>query len=96
MSVGAGAGAAAGARAAAIQAVRASGVVVRMEPLEFLRVLQLQAEPLVVQAEGGFFSTAYHYLSSYKGLAFFTTSPTQLQLPSGAEIVQAKKIWIPG
>jgi hypothetical protein len=50
----------------------------------------------VVHATGGFFSTNYRYLTSYKGLAFFTKSPTPLDLPSGTELVQAKAIWIPG
>lgn len=51
---------------------------------------------MVVCATGGIFSKNYQYLSSYKGLAFFTKSPTELMLPGSAEIVQAKKIWIPG
>jgi hypothetical protein len=50
----------------------------------------------VVHATGGFFSTSYLYLSSYKGLAFFTKLSTPLGLSSGCELVQAKKIWIPG
>ena len=95
MSAGASAGAAAAAAAMA-QAIKASGAIVRVEPEDFLRILRRQQEPLVVQATGGFFSTSYLYLSSYKGLAFFTKSPTPLGLPSGCEVVQARKIWIPG
>ncbi len=41
--------------AAITQAVKASGVIVRVEPEDFLRILQRQEEPLVVQATGGFF-----------------------------------------
>ncbi|MBC7964541.1 MAG: hypothetical protein H7Z17_01350 [Fuerstia sp.] len=93
MSAGASAAAAA---AAVAQAIKASGVIVRVEPADFLRILQRQQEPLVVQAAGGFFSTSYQYLSSYKGLAFFTKSPFPLTLPGGCEVVQAQKIWIPG
>jgi len=96
MSAGASAGAAAGAAAAAVaQAIKASGVIVRVEPEDFLRILRRQTEPLVVHATGGFFSTSYLYLSSYKGLAFFTKSPAPLGLPNGCEVVQAQKIWIP-
>ena len=95
MSAGASAGAAAAAAAVA-QAIKASGAIVRVEPEDFLRILRRQQEPLVVHATGGFFSTRYLYLSSYKGLAFFTKSPAPLNLPSGAEIVQAQRIWIPG
>ena len=95
MSAGASA-AAAGAAAAVAQAIKASGVIVRVEPVDFLDILQRHQEPLVVQATGGFFSTNYQYLSSYKGLAFFTKSAFPLALPGTCEVVQAKKIWIPG
>ena len=95
MSAGASAGAAAAAAAVA-QAIKASGAIVRVEPADFLRILGRQQEPLVVQASGGFFSTSYQYLSSYKGLAFYTKSPDRLALPRGCEIIEAGKIWIPG
>lgn len=91
------AGAAAGAAAAAIaQATKASGVIVRVEPDDFLGILRRQPNALVVQATGGFFTTSYQYLTSYKGLAFFTKSPVPLDLPSGTEVVQAGRIWVPG
>ncbi len=95
MSAGASAGAAGAAAAAVAQAIKASGAIVRVEPDDFLTILWRQREPLVVQATGGFFSTTYQYLSSYKGLAFFTKSPEPLPLPGGCEVVQAKKIWVP-
>jgi hypothetical protein len=93
MSAGAGGSAAA---AAVAQAIKASGAIVRVEPEDFLRILQRQQEPLVVHATSWLFGTSYRYLSSYKGLAFFTKSPAPLSLPSGCEVVQAQKIWIPG
>jgi len=71
-------------------------VLDRVAPAEFLRVLQQQREPLVVHAKGGFFLTSYRYLTSYKGLAFFTKSTTPLNPPSGCETVAAGGIWIPG
>lgn len=87
---------AAAAAAAIAQATKASGVIVRVEPAEFLRILGRQEAPLVVYAQGGFLSTNHQYLTSYKGLAFFTKSPEMLDLPARAELVQADKIWIPG
>lgn len=93
MSAGASAAAAA---AAVAQAIKASGVIVRVEPVDFLAILRRQPGALVVHATGGFFSTNYQYLTSYKGLAFFTKSPDPLDLPSGTEMVQARSIWIPG
>ena len=97
MSAGGAAGASgAGAAAAAIaQAIRASGVIVRVAPGGFRAILQRQDGPLVVHATGGFFNTNYQYLTSYKGLAFFTKSEYPMSLPAGTELVRAKKIWIP-
>ena len=90
-------GGAAGAASAAIaQAIKASGEIVRVEPRDFLHILEQQKAPLVVHATGGFFSTSYQYLTSYKGLAFFTKSATPMNLPRDTELVQAQKIWIPG
>lgn len=91
-----GAAAAGAAGAAMVNAVKASGTIVTVEPREFERILAQQAGLLVVTARGGFFSTKYRYLTSYKGLAFFCKSATQLNLPSGSELVPAQKIWVPG
>ena len=90
------AGGAAAAAAAIAQAIKASGVIVRVEPEDFLSILARQREPLVVHATGGIFSTNYQYLSSYKGLGFFTKSSTPLEIPSGCEVILAQNIWIPG
>ena len=89
------AGGAAAAAAAIAQAIKASGVIVRLKPEEFQNVLLRAPEPLVVIAQSGFFSTSYQYLTSYKGLAFYTKSNTAMELPVGAEVVTADRIWIP-
>ena len=98
MSAGAAGGAAAAAAAAAVaQAIKASGVLVRVEPAEFLRIVQRQPGLLVVHATGGLFRTNYQYLTSYKGLAFFAKSPEPLTLPADCETIPAAGgIWIPG
>jgi hypothetical protein len=98
MSAGAAgaAGGAAAAAAAVVQAIKASGVIVRVEPGNFLAILRRQQGALVVHATGGFFSINYQYLTSYKGLAFFTKASAPLDLPSDTELVQAKAIWVPG
>jgi len=97
MSAGGASAAGAAAAAAAIaQAIKASGVIVKMDPEEFLRILERQQAPLVVHATGGFFSTNYQYLTSYKGLAFFTKASSPLDLPHGTEVIESKAIWIPG
>ena len=90
------AGAAAAAAAAAIaNAIKASGVVVRVSTNDFQTILRKVEKPLVIYAEGGFFTTNYQYLVSYKGFVFFTKSPEPLLLPAVVEIVAAKKIWLP-
>ena len=40
-----------------------------------------------VHATGGFFSTNYQYLTSYKGLAFFTKEPEPIEPPARTELV---------
>lgn len=89
-------GAAAAAIAAAIaNAIKASGVVVRLDPDNFQTILRKTENPLIIYAEGGFFSTNYQYLVSYKGFAFFTKAAEPLLLPSGVETIVAKTIWLP-
>jgi hypothetical protein len=91
MSAGAGAAA-----AAIAKAIKASGVIIHVEPADFAGILELQPGALVVHATGGFFSTNYQYLTSYKGLAFFTRASAPLHLPPGTELIQAKRMWVPG
>ena len=83
------------AAAAVADAIKASGVLVRVEPEEFAKILGRTKDALIVIAEGGIFGKNYHYLMSYKGLAFFTKSNTPLELPAGAEVVTADHIEIP-
>ena len=92
MSAGAAAAAAGAARA---RAIKATGAIVAVEPDDFVRLLQLQKGPLVITATGGLFNKNHRYLTSYKGLTFFTKSSNVLNLPVGSEVVLAKKIWVP-
>ncbi len=82
--------------AAIANAIKASGVLVRVEPQEFVKILARANNPLVVIAEGGLLSTSFRYLMSYKGLAFFTKSDDMLALPADAEVIRARGINIPG
>jgi hypothetical protein len=88
-------GAAAVAMAETARAIKASGAIVRVEPNDFETILRKAESPLVVQAEGGVFSRKYHYLTSYKGLIFYTRTQTPLLLPTKTELITARKIWIP-
>ena len=86
----------AAAAAAIANAIKASGVVVRVSPADFHAILRKIERPLIVYAKGGIFSTSYQYLVSYKGFAFFTKSSEPILLPTEAETIAAKKIWTPG
>lgn len=92
MAAGAGVAAAA---AAVANAVKASGAIVQVEPEDFLKILARAKDPLVVTAEGGFFSAKHQYLTSYKGLDFYCKSNEPLPMPAGTELISAGKIWIP-
>lgn len=90
-----GAGAVAAAAAVA-NATNASGAIVKLEPAEFQKILNRVESAVVVHAIGGIFTKNYQYLTSYKGLFFFTKSETPLSLGHKIEVVIAKRIWIPG
>ncbi len=92
MAVAAGVAAAA---AAIANAIKASGVVVRVGANDFQAILRRVENPLVIYAEGGFFSKNYQYLVSHKGFAFVTKTDAPLLLPSGVETIIAEKIWLP-
>jgi hypothetical protein len=82
------------AAAAANNAIKAMGAVVVVEPRVFLDILQRAEKPLVVHSPAGFM-TKYKYLTSYKGLVFFTKSKEALLLPASVETITARKIEIP-
>jgi len=89
--------AAGGAAAAAIaNAIRAFGAIVTVESRDFEAILRRADAPLVVCAQGGLFSTHYQYLTAYKGLFFYTKTPTPLPLGPNVETIAAKKLWLPG
>ena len=83
------------AAAAIAQATKAAGAIVRMDPNDFQQIIYKTESPLVVAATSKLFKTNYDYLTSYKGLVFYTRSPRPLQFGSKVELVNAKKIWIP-
>ena len=89
-----GAAGAAGAATAIANALKAMGSIICVEPQEFLAILERIEEPLVVHSYGGFLAK-YKYLTSYKGLTFFTKSKDALLIPTSAEMVTARKILVP-
>ena len=81
--------------AAIANAVKASGVLIRVESEDFDKIMAKNGEGLVVYTTGGVFSKNHQYLTSYKGLTFYTKTSAPLSLPSRCEIIHAKRIWIP-
>jgi hypothetical protein len=92
---GAAAGGAVAAAAALAQAIKASGAIVRVDPADFNAILGKQRGALIVHARSGFVRASYQYLTSYKGLTFFTRSSVPLILPGDAEQIIARAIWVP-
>ncbi len=87
----------AAAAAAVANAIKASGVLVRVTPEEFHKILDRIETPLIVVSGGsGLFQGGFKYLTSYRGLAFFCKSSEPVELPGTAELVAAKSIAIPG
>lgn len=81
--------------AAIANAIKATGVVVRMEPSEWMSMLKRNDNAVVVVAQGGMFKKSFRYLTSYRGLAFFTKSDQALMLPGRTEVITAKSISLP-
>ena len=78
------------------QAIKASGAIVEVSPDDFMNPIDQDEEPLIVVSQGGTFKKYFQYLAGYHGLVFYTKSPEMLQFIEGAQVVQARKIWIPG
>lgn len=76
-------------------AIKACGTLVRVEPQDFLKIVEKQEHPLVVRKAGGAFSQSIKYLTSYKGLAFHCKSQVELTLPANVELINARKFSIP-
>ena len=83
-----------GAAAAIGEALKAMGPIVCVEPQDFLVILEKAEKPLVVQSPSGLM-TKYKYLTSYKGLTFFTKSKDPLLIPGSVDMITAKKIVVP-
>ena len=89
-----GAAGAAGAAAAIAEALKAMEPIICVKPQAFLGILEKTEKPLVVHSPSGLL-TKYKYLTSYKGLTFFTKSKEALLIPASVETITAKKIVIP-
>jgi hypothetical protein len=76
-------------------AVKAMCAIVQLNTTDFLNLLNRVENPLVVMAPRKFFKITYRYIFGWRGLFFFTKSDTVLELPNTAELIYAKRIWLP-
>lgn len=84
------------AHAAMMQAIKASGAIVRLAPMDFERLVIEAESPLVVHSRTRFFGVRYEYIFGHRGLIFYTKSREPIRLPGRAETIEARSIWIPG
>ncbi|MBX2818244.1 MAG: hypothetical protein KTR29_01145 [Rhodothermaceae bacterium] len=76
-------------------AVKAMGVVIEVAPEAFLSILHQSENALVVHAPSGMIRISHKYLTSYKGLTFYTKVSDPLEFLTSVELVEAKRITIP-
>lgn len=94
--MGGGGAAAAAAAAAVARAIKASGAIVKVPPEDFQKLLDQNAQGLVVHAPPSFFYRRHKYIMGFKGLAFYAVTAEPLSVPRSCQVVEAKRIWIPG
>ncbi len=76
-------------------ALKAQGVVVEVTPEDFEKIIKKIEFPLVVCAQSKIIRTTHKYLTSYKGLAFYTKSREPISLSSNVERIDAKSLSVP-
>lgn len=82
-------------REPSVQAMRAIGAVVQIAGKDFEALLARIERPVVVVGRAGFFRNRYTFLTSHGGFIFAARSEQMLTIPRGAEVVRAKKVWLP-
>jgi len=80
---------------AAMQAIRASGAIVRVEARDFEGVVRKTGDAVVIRARPAMLSKQYQYMTSYRGFIFYTRTREQLRFASSVEVIEAKTIYTP-
>ena len=76
-------------------AIKASGVLLQVSAEDFQKIVKQSEKALIVHATSKIVRTRHTYLTSYKGLAFYTKVWDPLALLGNIELIEAKKITIP-
>jgi hypothetical protein len=72
-----------------------NGVFVKVESLDFLKLINEKEDLLIVHSVTGIFSSQYLYLTSYKGFILYCKSKEQLPLPSKHEKIYSSQVSLP-
>lgn len=95
-AAGAASAGAVAAQQAIANAIKASGAIVRIEPVVFMDLLARVEEPLVIECfQRVLFSNSHTYLMSYRGFVFYAKSSIPLSIPDWCEVIRASKVWTP-
>lgn len=76
-------------------ALKMNGVFVKLDPHDFLKLINEKEGLLIVISQVGLFTNHYQYLTSYKGFIFHCKSKEQLPLPSKHEKIWSRSISLP-
>jgi hypothetical protein len=77
------------------QAVKATAGLLRVDAADFQSIVDRVENPIVVIAQGRFFSRSTRYLTSYRGFILYTQSREPLHIPARAEVLTASSLWLP-
>ncbi len=95
MSYGATTPGAAAAQATVINALKAYGTIVLVDPRSFMEIVSRGERPLVVHTTTGIFRTVHQYLTPYRGLVFYAKLPAPILFSGEVELVESRRFWIP-
>lgn len=76
-------------------AQKAQGAIITVDAENFQRVVRMAEAPLVVHGAAGIFSSKHAYVTSYRGLTFYTKVPKPLTFSAGVEMIEADRVSIP-
>lgn len=77
-------------------AIKAFGAIVKVDSTVFMSIVSKVNDPLVIRAQEKIFTRVVNkYLTTYKGLIFYTETRENLSLPAATEMMKADRILIP-
>jgi len=77
-----------------VDTLRAMGMIVLVEPTEFVAIVAKMDRPMVILAEGAL-SMTFRYVTVYKEMIFFSKGDSPVTFVNEVELIRARKIWLP-